>query len=91
MTQKNIGQLRARLKSGWTVDDLCKCIDHIATDPWHISNGQVRLELACRSDEQVQGCLAKLDAQHAPKLNKKDEAMRHAMDKFINRDRSLDL
>ena len=59
--------LRARLVGGYTEEQLGKCLDYIAKSEWHHEKGQVRFELACRSDEQVEKCLAALERGAATK------------------------
>jgi hypothetical protein len=83
VTKKHQQQLAARLKAGWTEGQLTSCIDYIAKDPWHIENGQVRLDLACRSDEQVERCLAKLESGPGRGKDKRELAVARSMEHFL--------
>lgn len=81
VSQRQQAHLAARLKSGRTEEELARCIDFIANDPWHQEQGQVRLELACRSDGQVEQCLAKLEAK--PARSKQEQTMRRSAEAFL--------
>jgi hypothetical protein len=83
--KRHCEHLRARLRSGWTEQQLSACLRYIATSEWHKANGQVRLELACRSDEQVDKCLAGISASGARRPPGKTEQARQEALQILER------
>ena len=53
MTDKRAGKIRARLKEGYTVEQLKQAVDGLLGSAWHMQRGFNDLEMACRDQEHV--------------------------------------
>lgn len=53
MTDKRAGKIRARLKEGYTVEQLKQAVDGLLGSAWHVQRGFNDLEMACRDQEHV--------------------------------------
>lgn len=60
---KRKSNINARLENGYTVEQITKAMTYVANSTWHKQNGQVRLELVVRSNEQLDQQLLKAEAQ----------------------------
>ena len=56
MTDKRAGKIRARLKEGYTVEQLKQAVDGLLGSAWHVQRGFTDLELACRDEAHVNQC-----------------------------------
>lgn len=54
MTDKRAGKVRARLKEGYTVEDLKQAVDGLLGNDWHVQRGFTDLELICRDQAHVE-------------------------------------
>lgn len=52
-TEKRLSKVRARLKEGYTEDQLRQAIDGCMRDPYNVENGYLDLELICRDQAHV--------------------------------------
>ena len=56
---KRKSHIKARLDHGYTLDQIKTAMSYVANSQWHKDNGQVRLELVVRSNEQLDQQLIK--------------------------------
>lgn len=56
---KRKSHIKARLDHGYTLDQIKTAMSYVANSQWHKENGQVRLELVVRSNEQLDQQLIK--------------------------------
>ena len=56
---KRKSHIKARLDYGYTLDQIKTAMSYVANSQWHKDNGQVRLELVVRSNEQLDQQLIK--------------------------------
>lgn len=68
LNDKRKSQINARLKSGYTLDQITQAMQFVATSDWHKQSGNVTFELVMRSDEQLDKQLIKCSK---PKPNDK--------------------
>ena len=65
LDQKRRGKVRARMREGYTVDDLKRAIDGMFSTPWNLENKFWDLELVCRDAAHVDR-FATVVAQNRP-------------------------
>lgn len=56
VTPKRLRMIGARLREGYTPDDLYRAVAGLCYSEWHRENGQDRFELAVRNGERVETC-----------------------------------
>lgn len=55
---KRLTKIKARLKDGYSVDEIKTAITHVSKSQWHIDNGQTDIELICRDQINLDKYLA---------------------------------
>lgn len=73
-TAKRLAKIRARLREGYTPDDLRRAIDGVLASDFHIQNGYTDIELICRDQAHVDRYA--LLAPKKPKRNPADKFYR---------------
>lgn len=58
--EKRLAHINARLDDGFTEQQIIDAMTYVATDSWHINNGQNLIEIAVRSTEQLEKKLIKI-------------------------------
>lgn len=61
-TKKRLSHLNARLDDGFTAEQIIDAMTYVATDSWHVDNGQNLIDIAIRSTEQIEKKLIKSTA-----------------------------
>lgn len=56
---KRKSHINARLEDGYSLEQIKQAMSYVANSQWHKDNGQVRLELVVRSNEQLDQQLIK--------------------------------
>jgi hypothetical protein len=56
VTPKRLRMIGARLREGYTPDDLYRAVAGLCYSEWHRENGHDRIELAVRNSERVEAC-----------------------------------
>lgn len=59
---KRLKSINARLKDGFTPEQIIEAMQFVATDPWHVTNGHNTIELVIRSTDQLEKKLLKVNA-----------------------------
>lgn len=59
LDDKRRGKIRARLREGFTVDDLKRAVDGLWLSTWHVENKRHDIELVCRDASHVDDFLLK--------------------------------
>ena len=59
---KRKSHIKARLEDGYSLEQIKQAMSYVANSQWHKTNGQVRLELVVRSNEQLDQQLIKANA-----------------------------
>ena len=59
---KRKSNINARLENGYSLEQIKQAMSYVANSQWHKANGQVRLELVVRSNEQLDQQLIKANA-----------------------------
>ena len=59
---KRKSHINARLEDGYSLEQIKQAMSYVANSQWHKTNGQVRLELVVRSNEQLDQQLIKANA-----------------------------
>lgn len=59
---KRLSHINARLDDGFTAEQIIAAMTYVATDSWHVDNGNNTIELAIRSTEQIEKKLIKATA-----------------------------
>ena len=59
---KRLSHINARLDDGFTAEQIVAAMTYVATDSWHVDNGNNTIELAIRSTEQIEKKLIKATA-----------------------------
>lgn len=67
---KRLSHINARLDDGFTAEQIVAAMTYVATDSWHVENGNNTIELATRSTEQIEKKLIKASAPAAKSANK---------------------
>lgn len=68
-SQKRLSHINARLDDGFTEKQITDAMAYVATDSWHVTNGQNLIEIAVRSTEQLEKKLIKIAALNAQQNN----------------------
>ena len=58
--KKRLAHINARLDDDFTEQQIIDAMTYVATDSWHINNGQNLIEIAVRSTEQLEKKLIKI-------------------------------
>ena len=66
---KRLSHINARLDDDFTEQQIIEAMTYVATDSWHVSNGQNLIEIAVRSTEQLEKKLIKVAAMKAQPTN----------------------
>ena len=53
-TDQRLGKIRARLKEGYTIDQLKAAIDGCLSNPFNVEGGHTDIELICRDQKHVE-------------------------------------
>lgn len=61
-SKKRLSHINARLDDDFTEQQIIDAMTYVATDSWHVSNGQNLIEIAVRSTEQLEKKLIKVAA-----------------------------
>ena len=64
-SKKRLSHINARLDDDFTEQQIIDAMTYVATDSWHITNGQNLIEIAVRSTEQLEKKLIKAASQQA--------------------------
>lgn len=64
-SKKRLGHINARLDDDFTEQQIIDAMTYVATDSWHVNNGQNLIEIAVRSTEQLEKKLIKVASQNA--------------------------
>lgn len=67
--EKRLAHINARLDDGFTEQQIIEAMTYVATDDWHINNGQNQIEIAIRSTAQIEKKLIKVEALKAQQNN----------------------
>lgn len=59
-SKKRFGHINARLDDDFTEQQIIDAMTYVATDSWHVANGQNLIEIAVRSTEQLEKKLIKV-------------------------------
>lgn len=74
-SKKRLSHINARLDDDFTEQQIIDAMTYVATDSWHVANGQNLIEIAVRSTEQLEKKLIKVAAvKNQPTANKIDRA-----------------
>lgn len=68
-SKKRLSHINARLDDDFTEQQIIDAMTYVATDSWHVSNGQNLIEIAVRSTEQLEKKLIKIAALNAQQNN----------------------
>lgn len=68
-SKKRLSHINARLDDGFTEKQITDAMAYVATDSWHVTNGQNLIEIAVRSTEQLEKKLIKIAALNAQQNN----------------------
>jgi hypothetical protein len=58
LTEKRRRKIRARIREGYSVDDLKRAVDGMMTNPFNVEGRHTDVELACRDAEHVDRYMA---------------------------------
>lgn len=61
-SKKRLSHINARLDDDFTEQQIIDAMTYVATDSWHITNGQNTIEIAIRSTEQIEKKLIKINS-----------------------------
>ena len=64
-SKKRLSHINARLDDDFTEQQIIDAMTYVATDIWHVANGQNLIEIAIRSTEQLEKKLIKVASQQA--------------------------
>lgn len=74
-SKKRLSHINARLDDDFTEQQIIDAMTYVATDSWHVANGQNLIEIAVRSTEQLEKKLIKVASlKSQPTANKIDRA-----------------
>lgn len=68
-SKKRLSHINARLDDDFTEQQIVDAMTYVATDSWHVANGQNLIEIAVRSTEQLEKKLIKIAALNAQQNN----------------------
>ena len=68
-SEKRLSHINARLNDDFTEQQIIDAMTYVATDSWHVANGQNLIEIAVRSTEQLEKKLIKIAALNAQQNN----------------------
>lgn len=68
-SKKRLSHINARLDDDFTEQQIIDAMTYVATDSWHVTNGQNLIEIAVRSTEQLEKKLIKIAALNAQQNN----------------------
>ena len=68
-SKKRLSHINARLDDDFTEQQIIDAMTYVATDSWHVANGQNLIEIAVRSTEQLEKKLIKIAALNAQQNN----------------------
>lgn len=92
VTPKRLRMIGARMREGYTPDDLYRAVAGLCYSDWHRENGHDRFELAVRNGERVEAC-HDLWLRHAPPEKvaaferKTGEIVNHRQDEIAEQER----
>lgn len=68
-SKKRLSHINARLDDDFTEQQIIEAMTYVATDSWHVANGQNLIEIAIRSTDQLEKKLIKVAALNAQQNN----------------------
>ena len=68
-SKKRLSHINARLDDDFTEQQIIEAMTYVATDNWHVANGQNLIEIAIRSTDQLEKKLIKVSALNAQQNN----------------------
>ena len=68
-SKKRLSHINARLDDDFTEQQIIEAMSYVATDSWHVANGQNLIEIAIRSTDQLEKKLIKVAALNAQQNN----------------------
>lgn len=68
-SKKRLSHINARLDDDFTEQQIIEAMTYVATDSWHVANGQNLIEIAIRSTDQLEKKLIKVSALNAQQNN----------------------
>lgn len=68
-SKKRLSHINARLDDDFTEQQIIDAMTYVATDSWHVANGQNLIEIAVRSTEQLEKKLIKVASLNAQQNN----------------------
>lgn len=75
-TSKRISHIKARLKDGYSADDIVDAMRFVATDAWHVQSGNNTIELVIRSTDQLEKKLIRAQAEkNKPSINRANDKL----------------
>ena len=69
-TEKRISKVRARLREGYSVEQLKSAVDGCLSRPFNVENGHLGLELICRDQDHVERYLASRPKPNGPPMER---------------------